>query len=317
VNTSGIISTIAGNGTVGYGGTGIPATSAKFHFPTGIAVDAAGNVYICDNNNQRIRKITTTGIITTIAGDGSIGYSGDGGPAIDAQLSYPDDVAVDATGNVYITDQGNNCIRMVDTSGIISTIAGTGTSGYSGDTGPAVSAQLSDPIGIKVDQFGNIIFADAGNDVVRMINNTGIINTIAGNGTYGFSGDGGPALSAQLNGPFGIAEDGSGNVYLSDNSNYRVRKVNISYLSALSAPATKTALQDVLVYPNPTTGTINITNAANSLVIVNDIAGNEVMKASITNATQTLDLCSLASGVYLLQVISNNGESKIVKVTKE
>jgi len=314
VNASGIITTIAGNDTMGYVGSGIPATSAEFAYPTGIAVDAAGNVYICDNNNQRIRKINTSGIITTIAGDGVAGGSGDGGAATDARLSYPDDVAVDAGGNVYITDQGNNSIRMVDTTGVITTIAGIGTAGYSGDAGPAAAAQLYDPLGIKVDQSGNIIFADAGNNAVRVINSEGIINTIAGVGSPGFSGDGGPAVSAQLNYPFGVAEDLSGNVYIADNGNYRVRKVNISYLSVPSTVATK---QSVLVYPNPTKGTINIVNAANSLIIINDIAGNEVMKERVTNATQPMDISGLASGVYLVQVTSQNGQSKIVKVTKE
>jgi len=314
VNTSGIISTIAGNGTAGFLGNGSPAVGAELHYPTGVAVDASGNVYICDNNNQRVRKVSTTGTITTIAGTGTVGYLGDGGPAIDAELSYPVGVAVDAAGNVYIGDQGNSAIRMVDTSGTITTIAGNGGSGYSGDGGPAAWAELSFPQAVKVDNAGNIYIADDGNNAVRVINSAGNISTLAGVGGAGFSGDGGPAIAAQLNSPTSAVADHSGNVFIGDGGNHRIRKVNISYLGVATTQQTQ---QNVLVYPNPTKGIINIVNAANSIVIINDVAGNEIMKTAIANATQSLDISALASGVYLVQVISQNGQSKIVKVTKE
>ena len=299
VSSSGIISTIAGNGTVGYAGNGTSALTAEFHYPTGIAVDAAGNVYVCDNNNHRVRKINTSGTITTLAGNGVAGYNGDGIPATMAQLNYPADVAVDAMGNVYLSDQGNNRIRVIDTTGVINTIAGDGTPGNSGDGGPAIAAQLWIPQGIKIDNAGNIFIADNGNNTIRMVSAAGIITTLAGSGSRGFSGDGGPAISATLNNPSGVAVDLMGNVYIADGGNNRVRKVNIS---SLSVTVTKAGLSGVLVYPNPTKGTINIINAANSEVVVNDVTGREVMRASLTNAKETVDVNSFAAGVYLLQV---------------
>jgi sugar lactone lactonase YvrE len=229
--STGIISTVAGNGTAGYSGDGGAATSAEINFPYGVAVDSAGNIYIADFGNQRIRKVTaSTGIISTVAGDGIVGYSGDGGPATSAELDSPTGVAVDGAGNIYIADLGNYRIRKVTVStGKISTVAGDGIQGYSGDGGPATSAELYYATGVAVDTAGNIYISDVVNVRIRKVTAaTGIINTVAGDGAGGFSGDGGPATSAELSSPWGVAVDTAGNIYISDVSNQRIRKVTAS-----------------------------------------------------------------------------------------
>ncbi|NCX94789.1 MAG: hypothetical protein EBX41_00005, partial [Chitinophagia bacterium] len=233
VNTSGIISTIAGDGygsggSGRYSGDGGAATAASLNEPVCVAVDASGNVYIADTHNNRIRKVNTSGIISTIAGNGSsYGYSGDGGAATAASLYYPYGVAVDASGNVYIS-YNDNRIRKVNTSGIISTIAGNGSNGYSGDGGAATAASLRSPNGVAVDASGNVYFADYYNYRIRKVNTSGVISTIAGNGSNGYSGDGGAATAASLYNPQGVAVDASGNVYIADAHNHRIRKVNTS-----------------------------------------------------------------------------------------
>ena len=226
-STGGVISTIAGNGTAGYSGDGAQASAAQLNGVTGIALDAAGNLYIVDQSNHRIRIVnTTTGIINTFAGNGTGAYTGDGGQATAASLHYPSGVATDLNGNIYISDAGNNCIRKVDATGTISTIAGTGTAGFSGDGSYAGSAMLNDPDKVTVDNFGNIYIADFGNHRIRMINSMGTITTVAGNGTAGYSGDGGPATSAELQYPRQIAIDASGNMFIADEYNNRIRMVN-------------------------------------------------------------------------------------------
>src|ERR1700752_2823905 len=225
VTTAGIISTFAGTGAPVFSGDGGPATAAKLWQPMGVSIDAIGNMYIADNANFVIRKVTTAGIISTIAGDTTQGYSGDGGPATAAQLSDASGIALDGAGNLYIADNANNRIRKVNTSGIITTIAGNGTLGYSGDAGPATAAELSAPTFITTDNAGNVYFTDGNNNRLRMINTAGIINTIAGNGLMGYGGDGGPATAAKLNPPQGITIEAADNLYIADWSNNRVRKV--------------------------------------------------------------------------------------------
>lgn len=223
VSSTGVISTVAGNGTPGFAGDGAAATGAQLNTPLGVAVDAGGNLYIADFSNNRIRKVSTSGTIVTVAGNGNSGYSGDGGPATNAQLSTPTGVALDGRGNLYIADAGNNVIRMVTSSGTISTIAGNGTAGYSGDGGPAVKAPLANPGAIAVDSAGNVLIADGSTVIRQIVYPTGIILTVGGNGTRGYSGDGGLALSAQVNGPSAVALDPTGNLYLADTNNNAVR----------------------------------------------------------------------------------------------
>ena len=222
---SGIITTYAGDGTYGFSGDGGPATSAMLAAPEGVAEDTAGNLFIADSWNSNVRKVTPGGVISTVAGNGNPGYSGDGGPAASAMLNYPTGVAVDAAGNLFIADYGNDRIRMVTPSGIISTVAGNGTAGFSGDGVPANSAQLNGPTGVAVDAAGNLFIADEHNNRVREVNPGGVISTVAGNGTGGYSGDGGPATSAELYYPAGVAVDTAGNLFIADFDNQRVRMV--------------------------------------------------------------------------------------------
>ncbi|HEX7412635.1 MAG TPA: T9SS type A sorting domain-containing protein [Bacteroidia bacterium] len=228
VNTAGNISTIVGNGTGGYSGDGGAATAAELYLPTAVALDAAGNLYIADMVNNRIRKVNTSGVISTFAGNGTGGYSGDGGAATAAGLFYPTAVAFDAAGNMYISELQNSRIRKVNTSGVISTFAGNGTAGYTGDGSAATAAELNNPNGVAFDAAGNIYIADATNNRIRMVNTAGIISTYAGNGAMAYSGDGGQATAAELYDPMAVALDGAGNLYIADGNNSCIRKVNTS-----------------------------------------------------------------------------------------
>jgi sugar lactone lactonase YvrE len=230
VDTNGLIATVVGEGSPGFLGDGGPAASARLFFPFDIALDGAGNLYIADYYNHRIRKVDTNGIITTVAGNGSYGFSGDGGSATSASLYNPSGIAVDNTGTLYIADFYNNRIRKVDTNGLITTVAGNGSYGFSGDGVPATSASLYSPTSIAVDITGNLYIADKTNNRIRKVDTNGLITTVAGNGSYGFSGDGGPATSASLHSPSGIAVDAAGNLYIADQSNHRIRKVDMNGL---------------------------------------------------------------------------------------
>ncbi|WP_408641509.1 hypothetical protein [Spirosoma telluris] len=276
------MTTVAGNGTSGFSGDGGPATSAQLQSPGAVAVDTAGNLYIADTNNNRIRKVDVNGTITTVAGNGAYQFNGDGGVAVNTTLSFPSDVAVDATGNLYISDTYNNRIRKVDTNGIITTVAGNGTAGFSGDGGLAVNAIIGSITGIDIDASGNLYIADQNNSRLRRITSdgmittvaggftgdggnatnaffrklspstpttltvdtkgnvyvmdrfgnrlrkvspNGIITTVAGTGAYGYSGDGGPAVEAQLQHPRGVGLDSTGNLYFVDQFNTRLRRI--------------------------------------------------------------------------------------------
>ena len=272
------IDTIAGSGEPGHGGDGGRAVEARLSFPSGVAVDSVGNVYIADFFSQRIRRVDTTGIITTIAGSGEPGYGGDGGPAVEARLSFPTGVAVDHAGFLYITDTGNHRVRRIDATGTIATIAGTGEPGYDWD-GPAAEARLSDPKGvavdgsgnpyftgffnfgirrvdaagnmsrvaeseepydpdeearrgsrdrgIAVDHDGNVYIANIDNSYIRRVDATGTVSVIAGTPRKpGYGGDGGPAVEAQLSYPAGVALDQDGNLYIADTGNHRIRRID-------------------------------------------------------------------------------------------
>jgi uncharacterized protein (TIGR03437 family) len=250
VSSTGVISTAAGNGTPGFGGDGAAATGAQLNTPLGVVVDAAGNLFIADFSNNRVRKVTPAGTISTVAGNGNSGYSGDGAPATNAQLNTPTGVALDAAGNLYIADAGNNVIRVVTPSGTISTIAGNGTAGYSGDGGPAVKAQLVNPRAIAVDSAGNVYIADGSTTIRQIVYPTGIIVTVGGNGTRGYSGDGGLASSAQLNGPSAAALDSTGTLYLADTNNNAVRALRFAG-SGISAGAVVNGASNVVGTVSP------------------------------------------------------------------
>ncbi|MDE1160665.1 MAG: Ig-like domain repeat protein [Acidobacteriaceae bacterium] len=228
VKASGAISTIAGTGVEGYDGDGGAATSALLDTPTGIAVDASGNVYIADSHNQRIRKVSA-GVITTIAGTGVAGFSGDGAAATAATLNLPSAVAVSSAGVVYIADTDNQRVRQVSSTGVITTIAGTGDQGYTGDGAAATAAALDSPTGVAIGSTGIVYVADSHNQRVRAISAAGTMSTLAGSGTPTFSGDfggdGASSTAALLAKPTGVSVDANGNVYVADTNNQRVRQL--------------------------------------------------------------------------------------------
>ncbi len=269
--STGIITTVAGSGSQGYLGDGGPATSAELNWPWAVAVDAAGNIYFTDTDNQRIRKVAvSTGIITTVAGTGTPGYSGDGRPATSAELNSPFGIAVDAAGNIYIADYFNNRVRKVTAStGDISTVAGNGTQGFFGDGATATNAEMYYPTSVAVDTVGNFYIADDVNDRIRKVTaSTGIIQTVAGTGSTGYSGDGGPATSGELFWPYGVAVDTAGNIYIADKDNNRIRAVG-SGTAPIPGPGPSINVIVTSSDPNPTMGesvtlTATVLNSLNS-----------------------------------------------------
>ncbi|HYW43818.1 MAG TPA: hypothetical protein VE959_13230 [Bryobacteraceae bacterium] len=226
VNANGQISVLAGNGIMGFSGDNGPAIHASLNTPKGVAVDASGNLYIADSGNNRIRMVTPGGTITTFAGNGTAGYRGDNGPASTASLSYPNRIVIDSSGILYINDFGNNVIRQITKDGNITTFAGNGLVGSSVDGIPAATASLNDVEGIAVDGVGNLYLAEFASQRIRKVNSNGIITTVAGNGKEAYTGDNGPATSASLDSPGGVAVDSANNIYISDTNNYVIRKVN-------------------------------------------------------------------------------------------
>jgi hypothetical protein len=372
VNTSGIISTVAGNGTTGFSGNGGPATAAQFQYCHGIALDNSGNILEGDGNNQEIRIIdSTTHIINDFAGNNVAGNSGDGGPATAAEILDPYTVAVDGSNNVYVSSY-SDCIRKVNTSGIISTFAGNGSNGYTGDGGPATAAEMGITFGmiadnngnlyfqdsqfftirkintsgivttiagipsmhgfsgdggpataaemypnyggIAVDAFGDVFIADYNNNRVREITAAGIINTVVGNGTAGFSGDGGAATAAELNGPNDVSLDAAGNLYVTDANNNRIRKVTglVTGITQIESVHPQWS-----VYPNPGNGVFNIVASGQgsatgeNRIEVYNMLGEQVysgmlkpLNASVV--TNRVDLGSVPAGVYLYRITDSD-----------
>ncbi len=255
IDTKGTITTVAGSGDFttggGYGGDGGPATQAKLNTPRGVALDSKGNLYIADAFNNIVRRVDTTGNITTFAGTPQqSGFAGDGGQATKALLNAPFNVAIDAAGNVYIADDGNNSVRVVSTGGVISTFAGNQKAGFSGDGGPAKSASLDNPLALAIDPAGNVYILENPGNRIRQVSSAGIITTIAGTGTPGFSGDGGPSPAAQIASPIGSMAYGNGTLYFTDTSNERVRAISLTGTSggANSSAPTLTASPTTLTF---------------------------------------------------------------------
>ena len=226
IDTKGTMTRYAGSGQSGFSGDGGPAANASFRVPAGLAFDSEGNLYIADRENHRVRKVDPKGYISTFAGIGEAGFSGDEGPAVKARLNLPSGVVVDKKGNLYISDRSNDRIRVVDKKGVIRTYAGSGVAGFQGDAGPALKAQLDKPFGIALDETKNLYIADRNNNRVRKVSPDGIITTVAGDGGFFFMGDNGPAYRASVAAPTGVALDSKGNLYIADRNNNRVRVVD-------------------------------------------------------------------------------------------
>jgi sugar lactone lactonase YvrE len=319
VNAStGIITTVAGNGTSGYNGDNILATSAELWDISGVAVDAAGNIYITDDYNFRIRKVNaSTGIITTIAGNGTSGYSGDNALATSAKLCPVGSVAIDVFGNIYVADGGNNNNRIrkiTVATGIITTVAGDSIQGYGGDNGLAISAELNQPYGVALDSSRNIYILDTYNFRIRKVNaSTGIITTVAGNGTSGYNGDNILATSAELGGPYGIASDVLGNIFLADEGNSRIRKVSACSVSVhsqiviqhidtnalVSIDTTITAISDTLVGKVvkvvTTTDTVFISTYMSTVATIRDSTVFSVNQCDSSVTTKTYSDTTVSS----------------------
>ena len=303
INTSGIITTVAGLPfTPGYSGDGGPATAAKFNFITGIAIDNSDNIYIADYYNHAIRKVSG-GIVTTFAGTPLVsGHSGDGNIATAAKITYPLAVATDAAGNVFIEDGVNYIyIRKVNTSGIISTIAGCGLGGYSGDGGQATTARFSIIHGIAIDTHGNIFVSDGGNTVVRVINTLGYVFTYAGVNPFGgYTGDGGPANFAHIDDPHGIALDANADLYIADKGNLRIRKVTAS-----TAVPVVNQNQPISISPNPATDIIHINDPTKVTIKLYNTLGTLVAQAANTDQ---ISVSALPPGIYFIRLFGSNNE---------
>ena len=333
----GLITTVAGNGTTGYSGDGGAATNAELSYPYGVAFDALGNLFIADQNNHVVRKVGTNGIITTVAGSGKPGYSGDGGAATNAELSAPSGVAVDASGNLFIADQNNNVIREVATYGIITTAVGNGTAGYSGDGGEAPNAELSAPAGVAADASGNLFIADQDNNVIREAGAYGLITTVAGNGIGRYSGDGGRAASAELYAPAGVAADASGDLFIADRDNFCIRKVTangiITTVAGNGTPgysgdggaATKTELSEPIGVAVDAAGNLFIADSQNNRIrevgtngIISTVAGNGAQGYSDDGGSATEAELSAPSGGAVDAAgnlfIADSGNQRIRKV---
>lgn len=313
ISPSGVINTVAGNGVNNFGGDGGQAVNAELSGPQGVAVDAHGNIYIADTGNNRIREVTASGVITTIAGTAISGYAGDGNFAISAQLNGPERVALDPAGNIYFTDNGNNVVRRVSTVGIITTVAGNGQYGYSGDGGLAIAAMLANPIGLTIDALGGILIADADNRLIRRVDPDGTIATIAGNGSNALSGDGRPPLSTGFGSPADVAVDAAGNIYIADPGNGRVRRIQpkpsslvlsdtgLTFVTAVDGISAATRVVNIL---NGGAGSISWSVATTLLsgragwLSVSPVQGSSTSTSATSPLTVTVNSGGLGPGTY-------------------
>ncbi|MBS1584069.1 MAG: T9SS type A sorting domain-containing protein [Bacteroidetes bacterium] len=354
INTSGIITTIAGTGVAGYNGDNIPAIYAQLNTPWGIALDSFGNIYVGDRFNYRIRKIDTLGIISTIAGTGNPSNNGDGGLATNADVGVPISICFDATGNLYFTTDayvrkvavngiistyvkdsldmpgglifdasGNlyiadgrvNRVWVVSPSGVISTFAGTGVGTFGGDGGQAVAAQLRNPGDVAVDAAGDILIADIANHRIRKVDHAGIITTFAGTGTPGFSGDGGYPLSAQLQYPTAVFCSPDA-IYITDCENNRIRKID-----ATAKVQTGETTAGLVLYPNPNIGNFCIrgkvkTRSNSADLVIMDLTGKVLLrdKVALENGNIQREVAfeqNVPAGCYVLQVVTEQGTESL------
>jgi sugar lactone lactonase YvrE len=320
---TGVIATIAGTGVAGFSGDGGMATAARLDLPTALALDTAGDVYVADTENHRVRRIAAaTGVITTVAGNGIEAFAGDNGPATAASIDSPNGLALDAAGNLYIADTHNGRVRMVSAAnGLISTVAGAGVVGgnvqaFGGDNGPATAAGLALPRGLAMDSAGNLYFADSANHRIRRISPTGVITTVAGQGTETFAGDNVPAASASLDSPRSVAVSPVGLLTLADSGNQRVRQLDalpspgpdIHTIAGLGATSSSAALSlsgpSVVVYGSGSiTATLATSSTATGSVTLLDISGGTqttLGTASLNSDSASFGTSALAAGAHSL-----------------
>jgi hypothetical protein len=313
IDKGGIITTIAGTGIAGYNGDGIAATSAMLNSPHAVKVDDSGNVYIGDRYNFRLRKVDTFGIISTICGTGGCGFSGDGGPAIDAQTNGLMAIALDTSGNIFFSDTVR--IRKIAVDGTITTIAGNGVLAFAGDGGPATTASIR-PAGIFVDKTGVLYIADDINNRIRKVGVDGVINTIAGTGMAGISGDWGPPLLATLCAPNGIAVNVDGDIYFSNQCSARVKMITNKDITSVRTEAT--VLPAMVIAPNPAQGTMWVTLKGQWLglvkITVTNIAG-KLFTQFRSRADTTIECPDrLSPGVYVITANDENAHTVTEKV---
>ena len=308
VSPSGILTVLAGNGIKGDSGDGGLAIAASLGSSLRIAVSSRGNIYVADQDGSRVRLITPSGNITTVAGTGVAGFSGDGGPATQAALNFPSDIAVDANENLYIADFFNHRVRRVDTAGNITTVAGTGSSGFAGDGAPALSALLSNPIGVAVDSAGDLYIAEQGNSTIRMVNPQGVISTIARNLSF----------------PAGIAADSAGNVLVAETGANRILQVKTNGSGSTPLATGLASPQDVALGPGSIvyvadTGNYRVrkVGAAGSLV---NIAGNGGAasaggKTDVTSPFELFQPIAIAIDSRGAFYVANQGRNNIVEIS--
>jgi hypothetical protein len=321
---TGIISTIVGTGAGTFGGDNGPAIAAKLYNPQDACLDKRGNLYIADFWNNRVRKVNTSGIITTIAGNGLFSGPtiGDGGPATAAQVVSPWGIATDDTGNIYIAEMSSstlsNRIRKVDTFGTITTVAGNGSYTYTGDGIPATAASIN-PIKVTLDDSGQIFIADENNYRIFKVDHAGIIHLVAGNGTGGFLGDGGPATAAEFNYPAGVAFDPCGNLYIPEPGNHRIRKIILNTMCSPSLNTRPTPKSPAIsIFPNPATEQITITANTNiKNITITDLLGQTVLTHPFSSATAEINITGLKPGIYFVAITEEDNNKVISKIVKQ
>ena len=315
---TGIISTIAGNGTGGFSGEEVPATDAQVWGVNDMCFDKLGNLYFTDQYNYRVRKITPSGIISTIAGTGVLTAtgSGDGGPATAATFNLLQGIAANDSGDVYVCDYNAGTVREINTSGVITTVAGNGTLTYDGDNVSALHAQIS-PVRLTFDLSQNLVIGDELNHRVYKIDNADIIHCIAGNGMSGYNGDGELATAASLDYPAGLTYDTCGNLYISESTNRRVRKVSFNP-TCLPLSLAETTTSEITIYPNPATSELNVNNitTATNYALFN-VTGIIEQSGTLKEGSNTISIKSLPPGLHILELTDDEGKKTVKKIVKQ